>query len=662
MTAPVLSVEGLVTTVASGAGEWPAVDGISFEVGRGETFALVGESGCGKSLTALSIARLLPAAAATVAGRVVFEGRDLLALPERTMRDVRGRRLAMVFQEPATSLNPVMTVGDQVREVLARHLGCRGREASQRVVSLFEAVGIPDPVRRLAEFPFQLSGGLRQRVMIAMAIACEPDLLIADEPTTALDVTLQAQVLELLAERQRRTGMAMLLITHDLAVVAQVAHRVGVMYAGQLVETASAARFFEGPRHPYARQLLAALPGAGRGGGPLASIPGAVPAPGQMPAGCRFEPRCQLARADCALRPPRLVPGGDGAARCLFPLEPGPAPLPATDGATALHEARVTADALLEVSDLQVRFPVRGGMFRRVLGEVRAVDGVSLRLAAGRTLAIVGESGCGKTTLGRALVMLQPVQGGRVVFEGQDLAALSPGRLRAMRSRFQMVFQDPFSSLDPRLRVREILQEGMLALDRPPAPAVLAARTASLLEQVGLDADCATRYPHEFSGGQRQRIAIARALAVEPRLLVCDEPTSALDVSVQAQILNLLRDLQQRLGLAYVFITHNLAVVEHIAHEVAVMYLGRVVEQGSVQDVLGRPAHPYTRALLASMPVIGTRSAVPPLAGELPSPVTPPAGCHFHPRCPQALPQCAGSYPEVTSLPGEHRVRCHLHG
>ena len=297
-----------------------------------------------------------------------------------------------------------------------------------------------------------------------------------------------------------------------------------------------------------------------------------------------------------------------------------------------------------------------------VVGEVRAVDGVTLWLAPGRTLAIVGESGCGKTTLGRALVMLQPVQGGRVVFEGEDLAALSPGRLRARRSRFQMVFQDPFSSLDPRLRVQEILQEGMVALDPPPAPALRAARTASLLEQVGLDADCATRYPHEFSGGQRQRIAIARALAVEPRLLVCDEPTSALDVSVQAQILNLLRDLQQRLDLAYVFITHNLAVVEHIAHEVAVMYLGRVVEQGSVQDVLGRPAHPYTRALLASMPVIGARSPVPALAGELPSPVTPPAGCHFHPRCPQALPECASRYPEVTSLPGGHRVRCHLHG
>jgi peptide/nickel transport system ATP-binding protein len=662
MSAPVLSVEGLVTTVASGAGEWPAVDGISFQVGRGETFALVGESGCGKSLTALSIARLLPAAAATVAGRVVFDGRDLLALPERAMRDVRGRRLAMVFQEPATSLNPVMTVGDQVREVLARHLGCRGPESTQRVVSLFEAVGIPDPVRRLAEFPFQLSGGLRQRVMIAMAIACEPDLLIADEPTTALDVTLQAQVLELLAERQRRTGMAVLLITHDLAVVAQVAHRVGVMYAGQLVETAPAVRFFEGPRHPYARQLLAALPGAGGRDRPLASIPGAVPAPGQMPAGCRFEPRCHLADTDCALRPPRLVTDGDGAVRCLFPLEPGPASLPAPDSASAPSEARATADALLEVSDLQVRFPVRGGLFRRVVGEVRAVDGVTLCLAPGRTLAIVGESGCGKTTLGRALVMLQPVQGGRVVFEGEDLAALSPGRLRARRSRFQMVFQDPFSSLDPRLQVQEILQEGMLELDPPPAPALRAARTASLLEQVGLDADCANRYPHEFSGGQRQRIAIARALAVEPKLLVCDEPTSALDVSVQAQILNLLRDLQQRLDLAYVFITHNLAVVEHIAHEVAVMYLGRVVEQGSVQDVLGRPAHPYTRALLASMPVIGARSPVPALAGELPSPVTPPTGCHFHPRCPQALPECASRYPEVTSLPGGHRVRCHLHG
>ena len=316
---------------------------------------------------------------------------------------------------------------------------------------------------------------------------------------------------------------------------------------------------------------------------------------------------------------------------------------------------------MVEVSDLQVRFPVRGGVFRRVVGEVRAVDGVTLRLAPGRTLAVVGESGCGKTTLGRALVMLQAIQGGRVIFEGEDLGALSPRALRARRSRFQMVFQDPFSSLDPRMRVQEIIQEGMLGMASPPPPALRAARTAALLEQVGLDADCAKRYPHEFSGGQRQRIAIARALAVEPRLLVCDEPTSALDVSVQAQILNLLRDLQDRLGLTYVFITHNLAVVEHIAHEVAVMYLGRVVEQGRVADVLGRPAHPYTRALLASMPVIGTGLPAPALGGELPSPVAPPTGCHFHPRCPQAAPQCGSRYPGETSLPGGQRVRCHLH-
>ena len=649
-------------------GPWAAVDGVSFDLARGETFALVGESGCGKSLTALALARLLPPGAQVVAGSVVFRGHELLTLPERAMRDVRGLRMAMVFQEPATSLNPVMTVGDQVAEVLLRHGKCERRAAASRVLELFDAVGIPDPGRRLGEYPFQLSGGLRQRVMIAMAIACEPDLLIADEPTTALDVTLQAQVLDLLADLQRRSGMALLLITHDLGVVARMAHRVAVMYAGQLVESAPAAEFFAAPAHPYARKLFAALPGAGTRGRSLASIPGAVPAAGAVFTGCRFSARCEHARPHCEASPPRLLPtvAGRGTLRCHRDGElPAHVVSPAGPHAgTGTQPGPLAGEALLEVTGLKVHFPMRGGLWRRVRGQVRAVDGVDLRIPAGQTLALVGESGCGKTTVGKAVVRLLDATAGRVVVAGTDLTALGQRQLRPRRKDFQMVFQDPFSSLNPRMRVSEILEEGMRALEPARDAVVRAARVDELLRQVGLEPGSASRYPHEFSGGQRQRIAIARALAVQPRLLVCDEPTSALDVSVQAQILNLLRDLQGELGLSYLFITHNLAVVRHLAHEVAVMYLGRVVEQGRAEDVLDRPAHPYTRLLLASVPDLAPGAAAAPAgaAAEMPSSSNPPPGCHFRNRCDRATEVCARDYPDPRDAAPGHRVRCHHPG
>ena len=651
----ILSVKDL--TIHIGAAR--PVDGISFDIAPGECFALLGESGCGKSMTALGIMRLLPAAAQVAGGGVGFEGKDLLGLPESGMREVRGGGIGMIFQEPATSLNPVLTVGRQIVEALQLHAGLQGAAARARAVELLDQVGIPDPRRRLDEYPFQLSGGLRQRVMIAIALAGSPRLLIADEPTTALDVTIQAQVLDLLDELRKKQGMALLLITHDLGVVARMADRVGVMYAGQLVEDAPREAFFTRPAHPYSVRLFAALPDAERRGGRLATIPGSVPAADARHAGCRFVERCSEVMPECRSAPPpwREADGGQRV-RCFLP---GAAPgVVATTGA---GEAPIAggSKALLEVSDLQVHFPIRRGILQRAVGAVRAVDGLSLQLMPGRTLALVGESGCGKTTAGKAMLQLLRPTAGSVRLDGVELTTRSPAELRPLRAKMQMVFQDPFASLNPRLRIGDIIAEGIKALGvgRAGSDSELTAMIGPLLEQVGLRADMAGRYPHEFSGGQRQRIAIARALAVSPQLLICDEPTSALDVSVQAQILNLLSDLQRELQLAYLFITHNIAVVDYLAHDVAVMYLGRVVERGSADEVLRTPRHPYTKALLAAVPrVDGARSDVPKLAGDMPSPAKPPSGCHFHPRCPLADELCRRDYPAETLFGATHAVRC----
>ncbi len=667
MTTPLLQVEDLRTWVASGDRIARAVDGVSFSIERGETFALLGESGCGKSLTALSIMRLLPDAGAIVSGRVRLDGTDLVALPERRMRDFRGRKIAMIFQEPGASLNPVMSVGDQVRETLARHLGLVGDAADRRVLELFDAVGIPDPERRLGEFPFQLSGGLKQRVMIAAALACEPQLLIADEPTTALDVTIQAQVLELLRDIQRRSGMSMLLITHDLGVVAETAHRVAVMYAGEIVETAPREIFFSRPAHPYTRKLFASVPGESARDAPLAVIRGAVPPLWQTFEGCRFADRCDRAGEVCVQVVPTFRPVAPGqSARCHLYNDDGPGVVTETAPAAVAPPrsvGSVAPDTLLEVEGLKIHFPIRKGLFKRVVGHVRAVDGISLTIPRGRTLALVGESGCGKTTAGKGIVRLLPATAGAIRFEGVDLLQLDQARLRRRRRDFQIIFQDPFASLNPRMRVLEIVGEGIAALGIATTAGEREARVDMLLAQVGLAYDMKYRYPHEFSGGQRQRIAIARALAVNPKLIVCDEPTSALDVSVQAQILNLLRELQERLGLSYLFITHNISVVEFLAHEVAVMYLGRIVEHGNVHDVLHSPAHPYTQALLSAVPRIDAadRRSVVRLQGDMPSPAAPPPGCHFEPRCPKAKVACAQAYPTEVTLSAGHRVRCILH-
>ena len=662
-----LRVDDLQVELGSAGRRVRPVDGVSFEVTAGRTLALVGESGCGKSMTALACMRLLPAGGRISGGRVSLGGEALQSLPEVRMRDIRGSRLAMIFQEPATSLNPVMTVGDQIGEVLVRHRGMHGKPAWAEAERLLDAVGIPDARRRLVEYPFQLSGGMKQRVMIAIALAGDPQVLIADEPTTALDVTIQAQVLDLLADLQARRGMGMLLITHDLGVVARMAHRVGVMYAGELVETGSREDFFGAPLHPYSRKLFAALPTEARRGRVLETITGQVPRLGAHLQGCRFADRCPQAQDPCRQVEPTMHVVGRQAVRCHLYDPAAPIGwLEEAPGAADSAREGVARGVALEVEGLQVHFPIRKGLFRRVVGQVKAVDGVSLTVPAGQTLALVGESGCGKTTAGKALLSLLPATGGSARYGDHELLGLSPREWQPLRRDLQMIFQDPFSSLNPRMRVGEILEEGMVALKVEKTAEARGARIDALLKRVGLDPAMRDRFPHEFSGGQRQRIAIARALAVSPKLIICDEPTSALDVSVQAQILNLLRELQAEYGLSYLFITHNLAVVDYLAHHVAVMYLGRIVEQGSVEEVLRSPSHPYTRMLLAAVLRVEGREAEVVAGdgahhGDLPSPLAPPAGCHFHPRCSQAMEVCRQAYPEETRLSASRVVRCHLY-
>ena len=540
---PVLEIRDLEILVDGEEGTRQAVRGLSLAIARGETFALVGESGSGKSVTALSLLRLLPPALGIARGAALLAGTDLHRLPEGRLRELRGGRVGTIFQEPATSLNPVMRIGEQIEETLRAHTALRGAAARARVVEWLRRVGIPEPERRIDDYPFQFSGGQKQRIMIALALAAEPDLLIADEPTTALDVTVQAQILALLADIQRELGMAILLITHDLAVVRQVAHHVALMRHGEIVESAPAADFFQAPRHPYARELFAAIPTFAKRDQTLAGVPRTLP-------------------------------------------------------------ARTPGECLLEVRDLAVHYPLRRGAWGRTRDWVRAVDGVSFDLHAGETLALLGESGCGKTTTGKALLRLLdgPRIGGSARLGGAELLSADGRTLQRLRRQIQIVFQDPFASLDPRMRIAATLEQGLLALRPELEAAERQRRAAALVERVGLPGDTLQRFPHEFSGGQRQRIAIARALIVEPRVLVCDEPTSALDVSVQAQILDLLRELQAERGLAYLFITHNFGVVEYLADRIAVMDGGRIVEQGSAERVLRAPAHAMTQRLLAAVP------------------------------------------------------------
>jgi len=677
---PLLRIKQLRVEISTPNGIVRPVDGVDLTLRRGEIFALVGESGCGKSMTALSINRLLPDAAAICQGSEIFlDEIPLHHLSENKMRQVRGCKIGMIFQDPATALNPVLTIGEQVLEAIKKRNGHikTKNELRTEMVELLEKVRLPSPQHILQQYPHQLSGGLKQRVVIAMALAQSPDLLIADEPTTALDVTTQAQVLRLIKDLNAQLNMAILLITHDLGIVAQMADTVAVMYAGHIIEQSSKEEFIASPKHPYARQLFAALPEHTLPGHQLAVIPGHVPQLNQAFPLCRFRGRCKYVFKSCEEVKPNLVQINDHhAVRCHWydnqSLEKIPSALRIGELINQSHEQPVAQMAdttneedifpLLTVSDLKVHFPVRRGVLKRVKGYVKAVDGLTFNIYEGQTLALVGESGCGKTTVAKAILRLLNDATGKIVFHDKDLLKISEKKLRKMRADVQMIFQDPYSSMDPRMRISDIVEEGMIALNIGTNATERQERIEVLLEQVGLSKEFKDRYPHELSGGQRQRIAIARALAVGANLIICDEPTSALDVSVQAQILNVLKSLQNDLAISYLFITHNISVVNYLADYVAVMYLGRIVEYGPAQTILAAPKHPYTQALLASVPSINSQTGfLTPPKGELPSPLNPPKGCHFSPRCPKVHAPCLEKYPDNYLVGKEQCVKCYLY-
>jgi peptide/nickel transport system ATP-binding protein len=591
--APVLSIQGLTTSFRVQGAWTPVVSNVSFDIGARETVAVVGESGSGKSVTALSIMRLVPEATGRIEGRILLEGTDLQTLSEPQMRDIRGGEIGMIFQEPMTSLNPVLTVGAQVSEVLERHRDLDSTAARKETVRLFDLVRIPDAARRLDEFPHTFSGGMRQRVMIAMALACRPKLLIADEPTTALDVTIQAQILELIRELQREIGMSVMFITHDMGVVAEIADRVVVMLKGDKVEEATAREIFANPRHPYSRKLLGSVPQLGT-----------------------------LSDSDL----PRRFPAFRDVEEALAaPTVAEEAALAEIIVAEASDEPDQRGEPLLEVSNLSTRFTVTGGFFGRSVGKVHAVEDVSFTLRAGETLALVGESGCGKSTTGRSILRLIEPAAGSIRFEGEELMDASPSEMRAARRRMQMIFQDPFGSLNPRKTVGAAIREP-ITVHGLARGAAADERVEQLLMQVGLEPEHALRFPHEFSGGQRQRLCIARSLAVEPRLIVADESVSALDVSIKAQVVNLMLDLQRELGLAFLFISHDIAIVERVSHRIAVMLLGEIVEIGPRRAILGDPRHPYTQKLIDAAPIpdpARRRERAGLMTEEIKSPVRP---------------------------------------
>ena len=664
-----LEVTDLAISIPTENGVIEAVRGISLAVAPGETIGIVGESGSGKTMLALSVLGLLPRRA-QVTGSVRLDGEELLQASEAHWRQVRGNRVAMVFQDPMTALNPMYTVGWQVTECLRLHQHDKNADAARRAVELLDAVGLPEPATIARRFPHELSGGMRQRVVIAMAIANEPELLIADEPTTALDVTVQAQILDLLKSIQRETHAAMIMISHDLGVVAGIADRVLVMYAGKAVEVGGVDAVFAQPRMPYTAGLLASLPSLEHRKGRLTAIRGLPPSGIGYGAGCAFAPRCPIA-ADVCRSEPALVPVGPShVAACHFAVDgAGPRPAagpaagqPAAPDATAepagAGEPDGTGEPVLVVTDLVKHFHVRGASFRSV-ATVQAVSGVSLELRAGRCLALVGESGCGKSTLARMLLRLEEPTAGSIRLNGRELVGMSEEDLRPIRPQIQMVFQDPYSSLNPRLSVAEIVGEPLLVHKIAGRPE----RVRALLQSVGLDPASGVRFPSEFSGGQRQRIGIARALALEPNTIVLDEPVSALDVSIRASVLNLLRDLQRNRNMAYLFIAHDLAVVRQVADEVAVMYLGLIVERGPADAIYARPAHPYTRALMSAVPIPDpererSRQRIL-LRGEVPDPANPPSGCRFRTRCWKADARCAAEVPPLLQIETGRHVACH---
>jgi peptide/nickel transport system ATP-binding protein len=672
--APLLEIENLHTQIRLKHDTVRAVDGVSFYVERGETLGIVGESGCGKTITALSIINLLPVGGHVTDGNIKLEGHQINGLRDEEMRTIRGNEIGMIFQDPLTSLNPTMTVGMQIAEAVRLHRQVPSRLALDRAAEVLDLVGLPRSTQRLGEYPHQFSGGMRQRVMIAMALACEPKLLIADEPTTALDVTIQKQILELIDDLRERLRMSVILVTHDLGVIAGHADRVAVMYAGKIVETTGTSTLFANPRHPYTEALFQALPdeAAARNRERLYSIPGAPPDLIRPPGGCRFAPRCRYVTDRCRQEEPLLL--GDRPKHqlaCFHPVgeteRTAPVTVPAGELAAIAVPAAADldgAEVLLDIAHLVKNFPVtRGAVLQRRVGWVSAVADVSLAIRRGQTFGLVGESGCGKTTIGRLIVGLDKPTGGTISFEGRDLTRVSGREYRRQRRKIQFMFQDSYASLDPRMRVGAILREP-LVVQGIGSHEEQRRKVTEMLDHVGLPRLAADRYPHEFSGGQRQRLGFARALMLSPELIVADEPVSALDVSIQAQMLNLMRELQRELGLTYLFISHDLAVVQHLSDQIGVMYLGKLVEHGQANEVYLRPAHPYTKGLLDSAPLADpaaekarVRTGV---TGELPSAIDPPSGCRFRTRCPLAQDRCAEEEPLPRSFGTGHFAACHF--
>jgi oligopeptide/dipeptide ABC transporter ATP-binding protein len=655
------------------------VQGVSLSVDAGECLGLVGESGCGKTMTARSIMRLLPPHGVIASGSVVLDGTDLTQLSDQQMGQVRGNDIGMVFQDPSSSLNPTMTIGRQIAESAVVHAGADRQAAAARAVEVLQLVRMPEPERVAGQYPHELSGGMRQRAMIGAALACQPRLLIADEPTTALDVTIQREILELIDDLRRELGMAVILVTHDLGIIGGRTDKVAVMYGGRIVEQAATRAVFRLPRHPYTEALFEALPELARPGSRgLYSIPGRPPDLSAAPGACGFAPRCRYAQPWCSSHEPPLTgERPDHTYACFYPADltagngaPGPArPVSAWLGGAGSEPRRPTVvpagePPLLRVSGLVKDYPVGTSLVRGRTGTVSAVAGVSFELAAGETLGLVGESGCGKTTLARLLAGLERAGAGSIEFAGADLARLSPRQRRDLGSGIQLMFQDSFASLDPRMRVRSIVREPLL-IRKSGKRRSHRRHVNRILDEVGLPPEAADRMPREFSGGQRQRVALARALIQRPALIVADEPVSALDVSVQAQILNLMRKLQRQYGLSYLFISHDLSVVRYMADTIAVMYLGKLVEIGPAEVICSAPGHPYTRGLIDAVPVVSTGPEPAPrgggLAGEPPRATAPPSGCRFRTRCPRAQDICALQEPhlDVHTAPGQ-QVACHF--
>ena len=685
MTVPVLSVRNLQVQFVTRRGTLRAIDGVSFDIAKGEVLGVVGESGAGKSVTGLAAIGLIDPPGRIAGGEILLSGSRIDNLPTEEMRRIRGRRIGMIFQDPLTSLNPLYRVGEQIVETIRTHLSLSEQAARKRAIDLLAEVGIPAPDKRIDAYPHEFSGGMRQRVMIAMAIANRPALIIADEPTTALDVTIQAQILDVLQTARRATGAAIVLITHDLGVIAGIADRVAVMYAGTIVESGAVDDVFYRARMPYTLGLLGSIPRADVGNRePLTPIEGTPPSLVQLPPGCPFAPRCPMAQDVCATSEPPLRPlaasGTHHLAACHFADDIERDNRTSRDIFPAVASAdagRVTTErrdrpTVLSVAHIRKTYPLmKGAVLRRRVGSVHAVDDISFDIREGETLGLVGESGCGKTTTIMEILNLGRPEHGRIDVLGRDTSTMSGADRLAVRRDLQVVFQDPMASLDPRLPVGDILAEPLRA--HGAEPAAVSTRIRELLDLVGLRPEHINRYPQAFSGGQRQRIGIARALALEPRVLVLDEPVSALDVSVRAGVINLLERLRERLGLSYLFVAHDLAVVRYLANRIAVMYLGRIAEIGRVDDVFERPMHPYTQALLSAIPLPDPqkerRRTRIVLQGDLPSPANPPSGCRFRTRCQKFANElnasqqerCVDESPMLTikNSDADHLAACH---